>query len=104
MSRLECTGGGHRWRPTPREGFATFVREPLAPCVVAPSEKGTIRVRVEVQASEILDVSADGAPDDGRRCIEEAIWSMTLPEDFDRRAQIYQRTEYSVMLERTPTH
>jgi hypothetical protein len=97
-------GSGHRWVPRPRDELAPLVREWLAPCGVAPSEKGTIRVKVEAQASEILDVSVDGAPDEARRCIEEAIWSMTLPGDFDRWAQIYRRTEYSVMLARTSTH
>ena len=68
------------------------MREPLAPCGVAPSEKETIRVKVEAQESEILDVSVDGAPDEERRCIEEAIWSLTLPDDFDRWGQKYRRT------------
>jgi hypothetical protein len=96
-------GRGHLG-PPPREDFAPLVREPLAPCGVAPSEKGTIRVKVEAQASEILDVSVEGAPDEGRRCIEEAIWSMTPPDDFDRWRQQYLRTEYSLMLAPTSTH
>jgi hypothetical protein len=85
-------GRGHLRGPHPREDFAPVVREPLAPCRVAPSEKETIRVKVEAQESEILDVSVDGAPDEERRCIEEAIWSLTLPDDFDRWGQKYRRT------------
>jgi hypothetical protein len=93
-------GGGSRVKPSPREDFAPLAREPLAPCGVAPSEKGTIRVKVEALESEILDVSVDGAPDEGRRCIEDAIWSMTIPDDFDRWGQMYRRTEYSLVLGR----
>jgi hypothetical protein len=96
-------GHGRQGRPRPREELAPLVREPLAPCGVAPGEKGTIRVKVEAQASEILDVTVVGAPDEERRCIEEAIWSMTLPDDFDHWGQKYQRKEYSLVLARAST-
>jgi hypothetical protein len=61
-----------------REDFAPLAREPLAPCGVAPSDKGTIRVKVEAQ--------------------------MTLPDDFDRRGQKYRRIEYSLVLAPASTH
>ena len=62
-----------------RELFASTYQ----PCVDSyRGPAGLLSVSLEMSWNEILDVSATGADTATNLCIEEAIWSMDLPDDF----------------------
>ena len=53
------------------------------PCVDSyRGPAGLLSVSLEMSWNEILDVSATGADTATNLCIEEAVWSMDLPDDF----------------------
>jgi hypothetical protein len=58
-------------------------RRALEPCGMAPGAAGPISVKLEVEQDEILDVSVAGGADGSRRCVEEALWTVSLPDHFN---------------------
>lgn len=94
-SRLdEATGAGpggasskKRGGPIASELPEARVRELFAstyqPCVDSyRGPAGLLSVSLEMSWNEILDVSATGADTATNLCIEEAVWSMDLPDNF----------------------
>jgi hypothetical protein len=93
-------GHGTLHRPKPVD-FVSVVRSPLQACGLEPTATGLLRVKVEVERNEILDVAVEGAGDERRRCAEEAIWATLLPDDFN--GQNWGRLEYTFGLSPSPT-
>ena len=99
----DCSAGyGHGTLhvPTPVD-FVSVVRGPLQACGLEPTATGLLRVKVEVERNEILDVAVEGAGDERRRCAEEAIWGTLLPDDFN--GQNWGRVKYTFGLSPSPT-
>jgi hypothetical protein len=53
-------------------------------CALTAVPKGAIRVEVETDQEEILDVTVEGGDKGVRSCLEEAIWATRLPATFNR--------------------
>ncbi len=76
--------GGRGSVSMPRDDLTPRAGEALAACGLVPTATGAVRATVEFERGEVLDVSVEGGPDDRRRCAEEALWAIELPDDFDR--------------------
>lgn len=57
----------------------------LAPCAVGLDPAGTIRVEIETDEQEILDVTVEGGDEPVRRCLEEGLWAARLPATFNEK-------------------
>jgi hypothetical protein len=53
-------------------------------CDVRPDPTGTIRIEVETDQQEILDVAVEGGDESVRRCMNEGLWSARLPATFNQ--------------------
>jgi hypothetical protein len=70
----------------------------LASCHLVPNATGILRIKLETEGIEIVDVTAQGGDAEDRRCAEEALWAVGLPEDFNPKRWV--RTEYAFALSR----
>jgi len=75
------------------------VDKALEPCHLVRRAKGTLRVKLETFGIEIVDVTSDGGDAEDRRCAEEALWAVALPDDFNQRR--WGRTEYAFAVARS---
>ena len=57
----------------------------LARCAVSADPAGTLRVEVETDGQEILDVTVEGGDEPARRCLEEGLWATRLPATFNEK-------------------
>jgi hypothetical protein len=96
--------GEGKSQPQPVPDLAPEARRAVASCGVAPSPTGALRVRVETSDDEVLDVAVEGGTDEQRRCVEEALWAMELPDDFDGKMWwLRRRLEHGLTFSATPT-
>ncbi len=75
------------------------VDKALESCHLVRSAKGPMRVKLETFGIEIVDVASDAGDPEDRRCAEEALWAVALPDDFNQRRWV--RTEYAFALARS---
>jgi hypothetical protein len=102
-SEYDCVdgtgGGGPSRAPTASDLLPEF-RSAFASCGMAAGKKGALHVAVEVQDQEILDVQVKGGTEDARRCVEEALWALSLRDDFNE--AIASRVDYAFTLVPAP--
>jgi hypothetical protein len=77
-------GGTGEGRPKPQD-LVPEIAPLLDRCALTPDPAGTLRVEVETDEQEILDVRVGGADEPVRRCMEEGLWAARLPSTFNER-------------------
>jgi hypothetical protein len=60
-------------------------------CALSPDPAGIVRVEIEVDRQEILDVMVEGGDEAVRHCLEEGLWATRLPATFNEK---YSRESY----------
>jgi hypothetical protein len=78
--------GGWGSGAAPLHGPFPEVAELLKPCGLVISALGKSRVTVETRSSEILDIATSGLDRAKKSCVEEALWGLDLPSDFNHGA------------------
>jgi hypothetical protein len=77
-------GGSFDSGPPPRpEDLVPELGPLLDRCAVTPDPSGTIRVEIETDQQEILDVMVEGGDEAVRHCVEEGLWAARLPPTFN---------------------
>jgi hypothetical protein len=92
------SGGGVGRGPPPLDPLEPLVAAPLGRCGLAADPAGDVSLDVEVQAQEILAVTSAGGDEATRRCAEEALWNLELPEGFNKAS--WRRAAYQLSLAR----
>jgi hypothetical protein len=77
------SGGGSRGAPRVPQDLVPEIAPLLDRCAVSAAPAGTIRVEVETDGQEILDVTVEGGDQPVRDCLEEGLWADRLPPTFN---------------------
>jgi hypothetical protein len=77
-------GGTGEGRP-PKQDLVPEIAPLFDRCAVSPDPAGRIRVAVETDQQEILDVTVEGGDESVRRCMEEGFWATRLPSTFNEK-------------------
>ena len=78
-------GGSTGGRPPKPQDLVPEIAPLLDRCALSSDPAGTIRVEVETDQQEILDVMVEGGDEPVRRCMEEGLWTAHLPATFNQK-------------------
>jgi hypothetical protein len=79
-----ASGGGIGPRLPKPDELPPDTAAALDRCHLVRSASGTLRVKVETYGVEVVDVYTEGGHAEDRRCAEEALWAVALPDDFNQ--------------------
>ena len=94
-------GGRGTATPRPRQALAPELLTSMQTCGLVPDPAGGLRVEVETQGNEILDVAVAGGDAEPRRCAEEGLWALPLPDDFNH--DYWKRERYLLAFSYSPS-
>ncbi len=76
-------GGTGAGRPPVPQDLLPEIAPLLDRCALSADPAGTLRVELETDQQEILDVTVKGGDEPARRCMEEGLWATRLPATFN---------------------
>jgi hypothetical protein len=88
-------GGGTSAPPSKPQDLLPHVGKALEPCGLVSDPAGRIQAKVETNGDEILDVVIEGAKEQDGRCMEEVLWGLSLPADFNGQT-FWSRADYTL--------
>lgn len=92
-------GGGTAGPPAKPQDLLPQIGKALDPCGLVPDPAGRIQAKVETNGEEILDVAIEGGDEQDRHCLDEALWGLSLPADFNSK-DFWSRTDYALTFSR----